>query len=389
MIARSLIFFLLMILLPDLYLYRRYVGRRRPLWVKIVWWLATVVMLTYTMMLYMERDFTPTPQTSLNFYLILLGVFTIPKVLLTLTTWIGDRLCRRNSPRRKWGTGVGIMLGMMCVYATIYGFTLGFSKFEVNCVDYYSKQLPASFDGYRIAVFSDIHVASYSGDDQQTLKAAIDSINAMNADLIVFLGDIQNKLPDELTEHAGILSSLKARDGVLSVMGNHDYALYTELDSLQEMKNILKTEDMQRSFGWKLLLNENVTIHRGADSIFVAGMEGNDETRQTFGVASAEKSMEGIPQGSFTVMLVHNPQEWRKRVLPLTEAQLTLSGHTHGGQVGIPGFRPTMLTYSEDSGMYEEGGRHLLVSKGLGGLIPMRFGVTGEVVLMTLHRENQ
>ena len=86
MIARSLIFFLLMILLPDLYLYRRYVGRRRPLWVKIVWWLATVVMLTYTVMLYMERDFTPTPQTSLNFYLILLGVFTIPKVLLTLNT---------------------------------------------------------------------------------------------------------------------------------------------------------------------------------------------------------------------------------------------------------------------------------------------------------------
>ena len=389
MIAKNLILFMLLILIPDVYLYRRYIGAKKPLWVKILWWLITIVMLTFTMMLYMVRDFVPRPQTSLNIYLFLLGAFIIPKALLSLCTYIGDILCRRKRTRWKWGTWVGSALGLGAVYCTIYGFTLGFHQFEVNRIDYTSDQLPKAFDGYRIAIFSDIHVGSYTGYSRSVLEEAVDSINAMNADLIVFLGDIQNTQPSELNEFSSLLSSLKAKDGVLTIMGNHDYARYVQADSAQKVANIYETERLQRSFGWRLLLDENVTLHRGADSIFVAGMEGNDEIDAYFGVGDAKRSVENIPDGAFTIMLVHNPNFWREKVLPETKAQLTMSGHTHGGQVELFGLRPTQLNYTEDVGMYEEDGRSIFVTKGLGGVIPMRFGVPGEVVLMTLHSEKQ
>ena len=380
---------MLLILVPDVYLYRRYIGAKKPLWVKILWWLITVVMLTFTMMLYMVRDFVPRPQTSLNIYLFLLGAFVIPKALLSLCTFIGDRLCRRKRTKRKWGTWVGAALGLGATYCTIYGFTLGFHQFEVNRYDYSSDQLPKAFDGYRIAVFSDIHVGSYTGYSRWVLEDAIDSINAMNPDLIVFLGDIQNTQPSELYDFSTLLSSLKAKDGVMTIMGNHDYSRYVNVDSAQKVANIYETEKLQRSFGWRLLLNENVTLHRGADSIFVAGMEGNDEIDAYFGVGNAQRSMENIPDGAFTIMLVHNPNEWIDKVVPETTAQLTMSGHTHGGQVELFGLRPSRITYGKDFGMYEENGRSLFVTKGLGGVIPMRFGVPGEVVLMTLHSKKQ
>ena len=209
----------------------------------------------------------------------------------------------------------------------------------------------------------------------------------MNPDLIVFLGDIQNTQPSELYEFSTLLSSLKAKDGVMTIMGNHDYARYVKADSAQKVANIYETERIQRSFGWRLLLDEHVTLHRGNDSIFVAGMEGNDEIDAYFGVGDAKRSVEGIPDRAFTIMLVHNPNFWREKVLPETKAQLTMSGHTHGGQIELFGLRPTQLNYTEDIGMYEEDGRSLFVTKGLGGVVPMRFGVPGEVVLMTLHSE--
>lgn len=376
---------MLLILIPDVYLYKRYIGAKKPLWVKIVWWLSTVAMLTFTMMLYMVRDFVPRPQTSLNIYIFLLGAFVIPKALLSLCTFIGDSLCRRKRTRRKWGTWVGSGLALGAIYCTIYGFTLGFHQFEVNRVDFTSDEIPEAFDGYRIAIFSDIHVGSYTGYSRKVLEEAIDSINAMNADLIVFLGDIQNTQPSELYEFKPLLSSLKAKDGVLAVMGNHDYARYVKVDSAQKVANIYETERLERSFGWRLLLDENITLHRGGDSIFVAGMEGNDEINAYFGVGNAKRSVENIPDGAFTIMLVHRPQEFRDKVLNDTKAQLTLSGHTHGGQVALFGIRASQFKYPEDIGMYKIAGRHIFVTKGLGGVIPMRFGIPGEVVLMTLH----
>ena len=391
MIARAFLLFVLIILLPDIYLYRRWLrphahGRQ---WLTLIWWSLTAVMLLATCLLATTRDFTPHPQTQLNVYLLVMGVFTLPKLLLMLADWVGRVLRHFTHGRRNWGVPVGIALGFLSVFITIYGSTSGFNKFEVKRVDYVSADLPKGFDGYRIAVWSDAHVGNYTGSKAHVLRDAIDSLNAMRPDVIFFLGDLQNVGPDEIEACLPELSRLSAPDGVYSVLGNHDYSKYLGGSREEKFAAEKRTQDLQRQMGWRLLMNEHTQLRHGGDSIVLAGMEGNEEKDQDHGFAIWEKAVEGIPPGMFTIMLAHNPLHWQNYIIPNTDVHLTLSGHTHGGQVRIFGLSTTNLMFPEDDGMYEREGKHLFVSRGLGALIPLRFNVTGEVALLTLHQQSK
>ena len=114
-------------------------------------------------------------------------------------------------------------------------------------------------------------------------------------------------------------------------------------------------------------------------------MEGNEEWNTDHGYGRPEIALDGVGEGAFSIMLLHNPKRWRQHILPDTDVQLTLSGHTHGGQVKVLGLSVTSFGYTESEGMYERGGRHLYVNRGIGGLIPLRFNVKGEVTLITMH----
>ena len=85
-------------------------------------------------------------------------------------------------------------------------------------------------------------------------------------------------------------------------------------------------------------------------------------------------------------MLQHDPSAWQRNILPLSNAQLTLSGHTHGGQLSLFGMRPTQLVGKEDFGLFRSNGQYLYVTCGIGGVLPFRFGVTPEIVVITLRR---
>lgn len=391
MIARSFLLFVLLILLPDVYLYRRWVrhharGRR---WVDFVWWLLTAAMLIATCLLAATRDFTPHPQRPLNIYLLALGVFTIPKLLLTLADWVGRALRYLTQGSRNWGIPAGLALGTLSAFVTIYGSTKGFYKFDVNRVEYASAELPGGFEGYRVALWSDAHVGNYTDSDAFVLRDAVDSINALHPDVIFFLGDLQNVGPDEIEACLPELSRLTAPDGVFSVLGNHDYSKYQGGTREEKLAAEKRTQDLQRQMGWRLLMNEHTLLRHGGDSIMLAGMEGNEEEGQDHGFAIWEKTVEGIPPGMFTIMLAHDPLVWGNYIIPNTDVQLTLSGHTHGGQLRILGLSTTTFFFPEDDGMYEREGKHLFVTRGLGALIPLRFNVTGEVVLLTLHQQKQ
>ena len=182
-----------------------------------------------------------------------------------------------------------------------------------------------------------------------------------------------------------ILSQLKAKDGVLSIMGNHDYAFYLRADFATSALNEAKMKQKQHDMGWRLLLNENISVKRGNDIIYFAGME-NFGIKDEQPRGDLQKTMSGIPDNAFVVMLQHNPTVWKPIILPKTKAQLTLSGHTHGGQISLFGFSPVVFAYNEYAGMYQENKRALYVSVGLGGLAPLRFGVTPEFTVITLRR---
>ena len=214
------------------------------------------------------------------------------------------------------------------------------------------KGLPESFKGYRIVHISDLHINGYEGKDN-LLLSIIKEINALKPDLICFTGDLVSIDEAELTHFLPLLRQLKAKDGVISIMGNHDYMPYKRnVSNKERAMNVAELQRMEREdLGWKLLLNENTFIHRGNDSIAIVGSE-----NQSLGIHSIirrgnlTKALEGTDQ-SFRIILTHDPTHWRGEILGKARSKddgtLTLSGHTHSGQFRVLGFHCRSRLHSQ------------------------------------------
>ncbi|MBR1688836.1 MAG: metallophosphoesterase [Prevotella sp.] len=385
MIARILIPVLIAIVLPDLW-----TGWRRR-WRIGGWYAAqlvlTAAMLGFTVYLALQRNFAPSSTTLLYTYLFLLGLLVVPKLVYMLCSVVGWGVRRLCGSRHNYGNLVGVLCVPLIWYVLCYGSFVGFNQLQVRYEEYASADLPAAFDGYRIVQFSDAHVGTYSGSRQWLLQRAVDSINAQHPDVIVFTGDLQNMHPQEIYPQRDILASLRAADGVFSVLGNHDYAVYVDGDETMKVSNCRETQRLERQMGWQLLMNEHRSIRRGTDSIVIAGMENWGIAERMPRLGDVERTVAGVDSAAFVVLLQHDPTCWKHRILHESNAQLTLSGHTHGGQFSLFGWSPVSLVYSEWGGLTYFGRRAINVSTGLGGLIPFRFGQPGEIVVITLKRE--
>ncbi len=314
----------------------------------------------------------------------------IPQILILLLT-IGViygfvrniiRLCRG---RMKVHHTIILAICTLVISIIVWGFTIGFSTLHIERVEYASDKLPKAFNGYRIVMFSDAHVGNFNGWRAKILRNAIKEINNQDADIICFCGDIENKSPDELQPFIQDFKSLKAKDGVFAVLGNHDYSLYLHDATKEEQQNELqRTIATEESFGWRLLRNENTAIHRSNDSIFIIGEE-NQGSGPFPKMANVEKATQDIPLSAFSIMLQHDPTAWKEHILEKTNAHLTLSGHTHAGQFSLLGWSPVTYFYDTVRGIeMTNDNRMLFVSSGLGGVVPFRFGVPGEIVVITL-----
>lgn len=378
-----------MIVLPDLYVHCRYLRHRATPLRTVLWWVPGALMVVYTLIMGLQRDFAPSDNTVLNVYLFLLGLLVVPKFVFVLCSVAGLLVRCLCHGRRNWGNAVGAVLVVLLWYVLIYGSFIGFNKLEVRHVVYTSPDLPEAFDGYRIVQFSDAHVGTYGTSRAHLLRRAVDSINAQRADMIVFTGDLQNMQPGEIAPHEAALASLKARDGVFSILGNHDYAEYLKVGEAVKAENCRRMIDTQRRMNWTLLMNEHRTVRRGNDSIVIAGMENDGDGRRFPQKGDVAKTLRGVSDGAFVIMLEHDPNAWRRKILPQCGAQLTLSGHTHAMQFELFGWSPSSLVYREWGGLFSEGGRTINVSTGLGGFIPFRFGVPGEIVVITLAKSER
>lgn len=387
MIARIIIPILLAIVLPDIYIDMHYWRHHKGYtwWRRLLWWLPSVLMVAYSIAIASTRNFVPDEMMFINVYMMLVGLVVMPKMLFALCSGIGYLVCKYTHRRRNYGNFIWLPFAAGAIYIIMYGFIVGFGKLEVKHLDLYFDDLPEAFDGYRIVHFSDAHVGSFQYDKKSILQRDIDSINAQKADMVVFTGDIQNMQPDELLPVIPLLSKVKAKDGVYSVLGNHDYSIY--IDATEDVKkaNIKATVDREQQMGWTVLRNDNRVIRRDADSLVIAGEE-NGGRKPSPKLADLEKSLHGVGKGAFIVMLQHDPNVWQEKIVPDGRVQLTLSGHTHAGQVSVFGLRFTQLTAHNDYGLYNQDRQQLYVTSGLGGVVAMRFGATAEIAVITLHK---
>ena len=385
MIARISILIVLLTILPDAYIYCRYIRRRfaAMAWLRMLWWLPCLAMLASTAALSLTRDFAPANIMWLNIYLFMLGLVVVPKALFALCSLAGRGVRRLTGGSRNWGNYVGLVAVLAQMYVLFTGSMAGVDHLAMRHLTLEFADLPASFDGYRIVQWSDAHLGSMRTD---LLKQAVAATNDAKPDIVVFTGDIQNTRPQELVRFGQWLVHLHPSDGIFSVLGNHDYSDYVKLPADAKLRNERMTRAFEESIGWDLLLNERRILRRGQDSIVIAGEE-NGGLPPFPNRADLKKTLHGISPRSFVVMLQHDPSAWRRSILPGCNAQLTLSGHTHGGQFSLFGMRPTRFKYSEDAGLYRQGARCLYVSTGLGGVVPFRFHMDPEVVVITLKKK--
>jgi predicted MPP superfamily phosphohydrolase len=185
-----------------------------------------------------------------------------------------------------------------------------------------------------------------------------------------------------------LLAKIKAKDGVFSVLGNHDYAMYVDsLSDFEQYTNLGIRTSIDEELGWNLLLNGRQRIRRGEQYIVIAGMENDGDGKHFPQKGDIKKALKGVGDRDFILMLEHDPSSWRRKILPDGRAQLTLSGHTHKMQFALFGWCPLSVTGKEVNGWYTEDSQSLFVSAGLGGLIPFRFGAPGEIVVITLKTQ--
>lgn len=377
--------FIAMTGLPDWYIYRTYIRTWKKKAMRMLYWVPSIVLLLG--MVYVFGSFKAKPESMnlLGIFLITFLTINVPKIVFSLLSI----LFRGILPKSKGqivGNCIADASALFVMGYILYGAFFGTENFQIRETTILSKDLPKGFENYRIVQISDIHCGSWAG-DTQALQKAVNLINAQDPDLIVFTGDLVNNIATELDEFMPVLSQLKAKDGVYSVLGNHDYAMYIPWESPEKKEeNLIALKQKQADMNWTLLNNRHVKLYQNGDSLALIGVENCG--RPPFpNYAKFPEAMEGT-EGMFKILLSHDPSSWRREILPETDIQLTLSGHTHAMQTKIFGFSPAVWVYPEYEGLYTEGKQMLYVNIGLGHLMyPLRLGAWPEITLLTLKRE--
>lgn len=323
-------------------------------------------------------------------------------------------------------TALALVLAAWLVMA--YGFFFGRFRLWVNRTDYTSSELPAAFDGYKVVHISDLHLSTFD-DRPSALQHIVDSINALQPDLICFTGDLVTEGVAEAQPYIDVLRSLRATDGVISVLGNHDLLIYSRFPEEQRLAEVERLAAFERdTLGWQLLRNQHIMLHRNTNdtseiqTLTIVGVDNSSCDGQGFrAIYSGDLPQALQGTSGFRLLLSHDPSQWMAEIVDKTPVSLTLSGHTHAGQMRIFGHALSDLMFRQSAGWYHHSaqdkhlsahtehptpqGYHpdtptihhstqtihhpatqsLYVNEGIGCTAPIRINCPSEITLITLY----
>lgn len=388
MILRILFFLAILLLLPAWGIDRTVLRNRCRRTVRFLFFLPNLLLLAGLTVMAVNENYTPEAAYLKGLLLTCVLCLAVPEALAALLLAVGRCFGLQHPSVRNAFGKLAAVTGLLCFGLLLYGFTIGYRQIVVKDFTYTDRKIPQAFSGYRIVQLSDLHLGTLHGHND-VVRRIVDSVNSCRPDLIVFTGDLVNYRAEELFEAEAELRRLKARDGIVSIMGNHDYMAYHRWGSEEErLQNIRLLQEHERAIGWNLLLNRHVLIRRGNDSIAVLGVE-NDGNPPFPALGDIPAATKGLGEECFKVLLSHDPSHWRRRVLPETDIPLMLAGHTHGMQFKVGSFSPAVWFYPEWGGAYTEKGQTLYVSLGTGEvLLPFRLGAWPEINVIELQTEH-
>ncbi|MBO5974431.1 MAG: metallophosphoesterase [Paludibacteraceae bacterium] len=316
-------------------------------------------------------------------------ILAIVPNFLWLLGWIGCKIAGVGLPYRYFGIA-SLIIVILFWSALAYGYFWGRWKVESVALEYTHKDIPKAFDGFKIVHISDLHLSTFD-DSPERLNIFIEEINKQFPDIVCFTGDMVTIGKSEAEPYTDILKKISAIHGVLSVLGNHDFMIYSKHNINREMAVDELAEYQENILGWKLLRNENIVIESidGSKITFIGVDNANFDNQgfPTIHHGDLKKAMKETD--GFRILLTHDPSHWKAEVLSETDIPLTLSGHTHSAQIKIFGWTPAKWSFDEIAGRYDNGEQTLYINVGLGCTAPFRIGVNPEVTVITLRSANK
>lgn len=393
-----LVILLLILAVIDFYVLRswtKYVKERKwnNLYYKAPWIFGAIIFLIYSVSIIYRANNNVPDSMYLALYL-LTSIWYLPKIVIAPVLLFKDifrqiiRLFKKvflnkNTPvinektdRRKFLQTAGWALSGVPFIMVSHGAVNTTHDFTLYDVDLQLDKMDPSTDGFKIIQLSDLHAGGFIS--SKPMGRAREIINSINPDLIVITGDFVNFSPDEMKIISSELKLLRSKNGVFACLGNHDH--YMKPEDHDKLISEIRNSDIV------LMNNENSRLNLNGQLINLIGVD-NINKRQSFG--DLDIAMNGIDNDIPTVLMCHDPVNWEPDIQMRKNIDLTLSGHTHGGQFAVElmgeYLSPVRIFSKYYAGLYSNGNQHLYVNRGIGTTgPPVRVGVPPEITLFNI-----
>ncbi len=405
----GLIVFIIIALLPDLYIYfskvhESFEGERAKNIGKLVYFSTLALQFGGMLFLYFYINQWGGERTGMvNLLQAFVWTMFIIKAIIIPFLFVGDlyriseyaikafngaeTLPERVASRRNFIKQASVIVAAIPFFSFLHGMTRGKYNFKVRNVQLSFKDLPKAFDGFKVAQFSDFHAGSF--DSVSSVEYGLNLLQEQGADLILFTGDLVNQYAEEVDPYVDLFKTLDAPYGQYASLGNHDYG-YRDADS-RTPENRQSIKDKYAECNLNLLNNANVKLEKDNEHIRLVGVENWGVARFFPKKGDLNLALEGVADEDFTILMSHDPTHWDAEIKKHQKhIHLTLSGHTHGAQMGVEllgmKWSPGKYIYKRWAGLYENAKQYLYVNRGFGMLegFSFRVGIYPEITVFEL-----
>ena len=307
------------------------------------------------------------------------GLFSLIRLLL-------KRITKRELTWFKW---TNTFLTGAIIVLFINGYFFGRFNIKTEKKDIFLGCSDQRIDGLKIALISDLHLSSFEN-HYKKLSYVFSEININRPDMVINAGDFVTYGWQEFGRCDTILKKARAPLGSFAVSGNHDDCSYDRsIDLGQQSDGSLLVDSLIKLSGYTLLNDTSETVTFNGAKVTVAGIRTSGH-RLNISYGDENKALSGVNDSALVIFIVHDPDYWDKSKSISKTADITLSGHTHGMQIGFPVLHgrvsPASFFHKYWAGLYESDGHYLYVNRGMGTMgMAERIFMPPEITIITIH----
>ncbi len=349
-----------------------------------------ILIYSFTRVLFIRGEMgTPQSASLLIFFGAVAAMNVTSNLLYIILSLIRLGLSAILNKKINWLKWTYSVLSIMTALLFVYGFFLGRFNIKTEKRDIYVKCADSRVDGLKIAFISDLHLSSFFH-HYDKLSSVVSEINMNRPDLMINGGDFITYGWKEFNYCDTILRKVRARYGSFAVRGNHDDCSYDRaIDLGARSDGSLLVDSLIKASDYVLLNDTSKTFNYNGAMVTVAGIRTSGH-RLNISYGDETKALSGISDSSLVIFIVHDPAFWSEYNKLKSFASLTLSGHTHGMQIGIPThegyWSPASFIHPYPEGLYKQDDHYLYVNRGLGTMaMAIRIFMPPEITIITLH----